>query len=393
MGLALPMLDAMLPVGRAAAKTVAEPMRMLCIGASLGFYAPAFFPKQTGNRYVASTLLQPLERMRKKFTVFSGLDHPGVAKGHPATVNYLTGVANPRKRKQISLDQIAANAVGSQTRFASLQLEASGRSRTKGQQLSFAEGGIPLPLSSSPRLLFDELFSGGRRKNSLAAAKSVLDHVLEDANKLQRRLGKRDNEKLDEYLSAIRTVEKDLEKAEQAKQPNKSVLDLANRIEIPDAPVRGVAENTRLMCQLITLAFQADLTRVVTLRLPGENHAASHHGQKPNKVRQFVNIQLGYMNEFARMLEYMQSVKSQGGSLLDRTMVMIGSGMGNSSNHSTRNLPILVAGGGFRHGHHLSFAGNQKPPLSDLYVTMLQQMGIETDQFSSSRSSMNGLLT
>lgn len=393
MGLALPMLDAMHPVGRAASKTVVEPMRMLCIGIHLGFYGPAFFPKQTGKRYVVPTLLKPLERLRRDFTVFSGLDHPDVGKGHPATVNFLTGVGAPQKRKQISLDQVAANAVGSHTRFASLQLEARGGDPNKGRQLSFAEGGIPLPLSNSPRALFDEMFAGRRKRTSMNAARSVLDHVLEDANSLKRKLGKRDNEKLAEYLTAIRTVEQDLARAEQATPPNKSVLELADQIEIPDPPVHDVTENTRLMCQLITLAFQADLTRVVTLRLPGENHAVSHHGKKPGKVREFVNIQLRYMNEFARMLQYMSSVNSASGSLLDNTMVLIGSGMGNSSNHSTRNLPILVAGGGFNHGRHLSFTGNQKPPLSDLYVTMLQRMGIETDRFSSSRSSMNGLLT
>ena len=350
-GLALPMLDAMLPSGRAAAaRAEKQPMRMLCVGVHLGFYGPAFFPRTAGSGYSTPQLLKPIGRYRKDFTVFSGVDHPGVGKGHPATANYLTGVGDPRKRRQMSMDQVAASGVGAATRFSSLQLQAGNTGDAK-HSLSWAQGGIPLPTIGNPRALFEQLFAGRQQQASLNNAKSVLDHVLEDAHSLQRKLGKQDNEKLEEYLTSIRDVEQEIQKTEAAAQkPADVVADSVRRLTFPEKISPNITDNTRMMYQLIALAFQADLTRVATLRIPGENHAASHHGQKPKKVQQFVAIQQRYMTEFACLLGYMKSTHGPGGSLLDNTMILMGSGMGNSSNHSTRNLPILLAGGGFRHG-------------------------------------------
>ena len=395
MSMALPMMEAMVPAGRAAAAQAAQqPMRMLCIGMHLGVHAPAFFPKQAGANYTPPTLLKPLNEFRKDFTVFSNLDHAGVGKGHPATVNYLTGVENPRRRKQVSLDQVAARAVGSQTRFASLQLEAKSGNQ-KGRNLSWGRGGVPLPLVANPRLVFDRLFSRPqdteKRKEALADAHSILDHVLEDARDLQRKLGTADREKLDEYMSAIREVEREIQKAE--KFVDQPVGAIASDLEIPINAKLSVTQNSRLMYHLITLAFQADLTRVVTFRIPGENHAVSHHGKKRNKIKAFVAIQRRYMTELARLLQQLKATSDVDGTLLDHTMVLFGSGMGNASIHSTRKLPVLLAGGGFRHGRHLSFAGKRKRPLCDLYVTMLQRMGADVGKFSNSRGSMNDLLT
>lgn len=396
--ISLPFLDAMVPIGRAAESVIqtAQPKRLLCIGVHLGFYPPAFFPQKSGTDYVAPTLLKPVDHLRKHFTVFSGLDHPGVGKGHPATVNYLTGVARPDKRRQMSMDQVAARAVGGETRFSSLQLE-SRNGNQKGRFLSWAEGGVPLPFLSDPRIVFDKLFgenqtSPVQRRKSLRNAESVLDHVLEDARRLKLQLGAQDNSQLDQYLSAIRDVEREIERAERfIDQP---VSSLARKLNIPNAGTPlSITQSTRLMLQLTALAFQADLTRVVTLRVPGENHAVSHHGKKQAKVNAYVSLQKGYIQQFADFLKYMNETDNVETSLLNQSMVLLGSGMGNSSNHSTRNLPLLLAGGGLRHGRHISFEGSNKQPLSNLFVTLLQQMGLETDRFSSSRSSMNSLLT
>lgn len=394
--LSLPFLEAMLPAtrGLAASQAAQQPIRLLCIGVHLGFYGPAFFPKKTGSDYTPPALLQPINAFRKDFTVFSNLDHAGVGKGHPATVNFLTGVENPRKRKQVSLDQAVAKAVGRDTRFGSMQFESSAN-RQKGRYLSWAPGGIPLPQQSNPRAVFDRLFppakNAAERKQELADSRSILDHILEDANDLSRKLGQADNQKLDEYLAAIREVEREIQKAEKyASGPESTV---ANDFSIPSSNRLSVSQTAGLMMQLSALAFQANLTRVVTLRIPGENHPVSHHGQKKFKVASFVAIQKRYMQEFAKLLDRLKNSPDIDGSLLDHSMILLGSGMGNASAHSTRKLPVLLAGGGLRHGRHLRFAGKQKRPLSNLYVTMLQRMGISTGKFSNSRGTMNDLLT
>ncbi|MGY8769650.1 MAG: DUF1552 domain-containing protein [Pirellulales bacterium] len=391
---AVPMLEAMIPSQRtAAAEAIKQPMRMICVGLHLGVHTPSFFPGQAGRGYKMTPLLKAIEPYRNEFTVFSGLDHAGVGKGHPATVNYLTGVDNPRQRKQISLDQVAARAVGSQTRFASLQLEARANNQ-KGRPLSWAPGGIPLPLVSNPQAVFDRLFRQpkdvDKLKESLTDASSILDHITEDANDLQRKLGKADSGKIDEYLAAIRQVELDIEKAE--KFADRPFHDFEDELNIPNTQL-SVTQNSQIMYHLTALAFQADLTRVMTFRVPAENHALSHHGKQQAKVNAFVNLQKRYMTEFAGLLKQLKSRPDGEGTLLDNTMVLFGSGMGNASIHSTRNLPILLAGGGFKHGQHLRLTGKEKRPLSNLYVSMLRRMGINVSRFSRSNGSMDGLLT
>lgn len=390
--LALPMMEAMLPTGALAA-AARSPKRMLCVGVHLGFYGPQFFPKQIGKGYTTPALLKPIEDFRQDFTVFSGLDHAKAAgRGHPATVNFLTGFGDPKKRKQMSMDQVAARAVGGETRFASLQLEC-GSNKQKGRHLSWAKGGTPLPLESNPKAVFDRLFAAAmpaaERKQLLADQRSILDHVLVDAHDLQRKLGKADQEKLDEYLSAIREVERSIQKEETfgdrtAVAPSDLVIPRGKQ---------SLVQNSRTMYQLTTLAFQADLTRVVTLRIAGEKHASSHHGKKNGNVKAYVENQKRYVTELARALKQLKTTQDANGPLLDNTMVLFGSGLGNSASHSTKNLPILLAGGGLKHGRHLKFAGKAKKPLSNLYVTMLQQMGIKTEKFSQSRGSLNSLLT
>ena len=381
-GIALPHLDVMETQAATANK---KPCRLVCIGTHLGFHAPAFFPKATGASYKMPQLLKPMEPLRKQFTVFSGLDHPGVGKGHPRTVNYLTGVGDPKKRKQMSIDQVAANHTGPFTRFRSVNLQAKKAGTQKGQHLAFGPGGLPIPQSSNHQQVFDQLFKSTTRpkvaRQSISDAKSVLDHVMEDARDLERVVSDADRNKLDEYMTSIREVEKELERASRFVD---SPLTLQQKIEIPEDAKVNMNQGTRLMLKLIGLALQSDLTRVATLRIPGEKHSLSHHGRKAAKVRGLVQTQLGYTTEVALFLKALSEQKEPGGTMLDNTLVLLGSGMGNAATHSTANLPILLAGGGLKHGTHR----RGSVPLSNLFVTMLRRMGVQTDRFSNSRGSV-----
>jgi hypothetical protein len=356
-----------------------------------GFHPDAFFPKQTGDNYKLPELLQPLAAHRKQFTVFSEIDHPNVGKGHPATVNYLTGVEKPSQKKQHSLDQAVAEAIGRRTRIHSLQL-AAGRTAGRGGNISWGKGGVALPQQESAQELFDQLF-GKKAKASVSPEaqaaleedRSVLDHVLEDAKSLQTKLGNADRARLDEFLTAVREVETDLAKLKELGY-RQSDVDL-NEAELL-AGGRGEIDIFRIMLKLSALAFKTDSSRVVTIHCPNNFHALTHHGKKKSKVQALVASQLSFVKEFGKLLDDLSTTKDAHGPLLDNSLLLLGGGMGNAAIHSTRNLPILLAGGGLKHGRHIA----AKRPLGDLFVTMLQRMGVETGKFSTSRGTMNELL-
>lgn len=381
----LPWLDAM-----GAPTPGNQPVRLLCIGMHFGFHQDAFFPKQAGAGFQLPELLGPLANHRQQFTVFSGMDHPNVGKGHPATVNYLTGVEKPGPRRQHSLDQAAAEKTGKLTRIHSLQLAAT-RTAGKGGNISWGKGGVALPQEPSPRELFNQLF-GAKAKASVTPEaqaaldedRSILDHVLEDTKTLQQKLGAGDRARLDEYLTAIREVESDLVKLKELGYKPTDVTEGENDF------AGGGSENDcyRLMLKLVALAFKTDATRVATLHCPNNFHALTHHGKKKGKINSLIANQKLFVSEFAKFLDELTNAKDAAGSLLDNTLVLLGGGMGNASIHSTRNLPILLAGGGLKHGSHIK----ANRPLGDLYVTMLRRMGVETDRFSTSRGNLNELL-
>jgi hypothetical protein len=367
-----------------------QPTRLFCIGMHFGFHPDAFFPKQTGAGYSLPELLAPLGSHRQKFTVFSGMDHPNVGKGHPATVNYLTGVEKPNQRRQHSLDQAAAEKIGKLTRINSLQLAAT-RTAGKGGNISWGKGGVALPQQQSPRELFDQLFGAKAKasvtpeaKAALDEDRSILDHVLEDTKALQSKLGKGDQARLDEYMTAIREVESDLAKLKELGFKPGDVP--TNEAEFAG----GGSENDcyRLMLKLVGLAFKTDATRIATLHCPNNFHALTHHGKKKGKIKSLIASQKTFVSDLAKFLDDLNSTSDAAGPLLDNTLVLLGGGMGNASIHSTRNLPILLAGGGLKHGSHIK----ADRPLGDLFVTMLRRMGVETDKFSTSRGNMNQLL-
>ena len=405
--MALPLLDLLLPRLRAGEKAAAPPRRMVCICTPLSVHPPFFFPEQSGQDYQLSPYLEPLKEFRSDFSVISGLSHPDVGSSHDSIYSFLTAAPHPEIRggfrTSISLDQFAAEKIGAETRFPSLSLSA------EGFGLSWTRSGALVPSDLYPASVFARLFLEGRPDEVQAQAQrlrdgqSILDTVREQARKMQPALGVRDREKVDEYFTSVRELEQRMITAEQwSKKPKPKVDAKQPQNNMNSADLIG---KNRLMFDLIHLALQTDSTRLITLLLLGTSlvppipgvslghHDLSHHGQDPKKIEQLKAVEIEKMKTVGEFLGMLKKTEEQGESLLDRTMVFFSSNLGNASNHSTRNLPILFAGGGFQHGRHLAFDPVNPPPLSNLYVTMLQRLGIETDKFGSSTGTLPGLET
>jgi hypothetical protein len=381
---------------------------MVCIGNEFGMYPGAFWPAKARADYETTPLLKPLEPFRRDFTVFAHLDH-GLKGGHYAVHASLTGVkavdAKGMEDGGISLDQRSAEFVGSQTRFPSLAV-GSEDGTSGGCQMSWTRSGTRLPPIAGPRELFRLLFvdeaPDERRKaaDRIALEGSILDVVLSDARSLNRRLSKSDSRKLDEYLASVRDVETKLaldKKWQSIPKPRTSAKEPENQGLVRDLPV---------LYDLIALALESDSTRVATLEvggtfvtsdlgIPRGYHNLSHHGQRQETIDLLVQVELYQMQQFARFLEKLRSIRPSGGdgTLLDRTMVLMGSGMGNANSHVNTDLPIILAGGGFRHGEHKRYPqeARRRVPLCNLYVSMLQRFGVETDRFGTSTGTLTGL--
>ncbi len=401
----LPLLDSLLPRLRAGEKPAAPPRRMVCICTPLGVHAPHFIPEQPGKDYQSTPYLDVLKDYRDDFSVISGLAHPDVGSSHDSIYSFLTGAPHPEVRagfrNTISLDQFAAEHIGDQTRFGSLSLSA------EGFGLSWTRSGALVPSDLYPASIFARLFLEGRpdeveaQARRLRDGRSILDAVREQARKMQPALGSRDREKLDEYFTSVRELEQRMATAEQwSKKPKPKVDAKQPENNLNSADLIG---KTRLMFDLIHLALQTDSTRLVTMLLLGTSlvppiqgvslghHDLSHHGQDPTKIEQLKKVEMEKMKTVAELLEKLKKTEEQGETLLDRTMVFFSSNLGNASNHSSRNLPVLLAGGGFQHGQHLAFDASNPPPLANLYVSMLQRLGIEAGKFASSTGPLAGL--
>lgn len=401
---ALPLLDAMARRARGA-DNAGPPRRMVCICTPLGMHAENFFPEKTGREYELTPYLDVLKDYRDDFTVMSGLAHPEIENSHDSGYSFLTAAPHPERRagfrNSISIDQLAAEQIGVETRFSSLVFSA------EGFGLSWTRSGALVPSDVSPARVFARLFLAGRPEEvqaemkRLADGRSVLDQVREQAKTLQQGVGAGDREKLEEYFTSVRELEQRLARAEEwAKRPKPQVeakqpQDVANGADL--------VGKTRLLFDLTHLALETDSTRLVTIMLlgtsnvppiPGVNdghHNLSHHGQDPAKLAQLKIVELEKMKALASLLAKLKGSQEGGQSLLDRTMVYFSSNLGNASNHSCKNLPVLLAGGGFRHGQHLAFDQKSGPPLSNLYVSMLQRLGLETDRFGTSTGTLTGL--
>lgn len=403
--LALPCLDAF-SIGRAADGAGQTPRRMVCICMPLGLIPANFFPEKTGQDYELTPYLDLLKDLREEFTVISGLSHAGTNSGfaHQATASFLTGMpgaGRPEFRNAISIDQFAADHIGGLTRFPTLTLSG------EGLGLSWTRTGAQVPAANSPSRVFARLFLEGRAEEvqlqvrRLEDGRSILDDVRDQAKSLQSDLGADDRDKLDEYLTSVRELEQRLVKDERWIKTPKPKVDVEPPKDIPNTS--DLIGRTKLLFDLTHLALQTDSTRLITIMLsgstyvppiPGVNlghHDLSHHGKDPGKLDQLKIVEVESIKVVRDLLAKLHQSKEGGETLLDRTTVFLGSNLGDSSSHSVKNLPVLLAGGGFRHGQHLAFDPQNPPPLCNLYVNMLQRLGIETDKFGTSTGTLTGL--
>jgi hypothetical protein len=424
-GLALPWLEAMVPSARGA--VARPPLRMAFAFTPNGYFMPNFVPQKTGADFELPPTLEPLAAHKQDLLVLSGLAlDNGRAKGdgagdHARALGSFLTAAHPHKtggediRAGVSVDQVAAARMGHKTPLPSLEL---GTERTRGGQcdsgyscaytgnISWKTDTLPIPPEVDPRQVFDRLFGGSdslrdreararRRQRQL----SVLDFVQDEAKALSNRLGSADREKIDEYFAAIRDVELRIERSAAHEQPPPP-------IERPSGPPGGYKEHLHLHSDLLTMAFQLDLTRVATFMygMAGSNrsyreigvkdghHYLSHHRENAELIEGLKKVDRYQMEQFAYLLSKLAETKEGEGRLLDNCMIMLGSGLGDGNRHRHHDLPIILAGqagGAFKSGRHLRYATDT--PLANLFVRMLNTMGVAESKFGDSTGALPGL--
>lgn len=433
--MALPLLDAMVPLrARAAAAAASKPRRSVFVYVPNGVNGMTWQCTKAGRDYELSESLKPLAKHKADFTVFSGLHHPnGLGQAHVCADTWLTGAkidaqGGRKYENSISCDQMMAEVVGQNTRFSSLELSiSSGTGHPFGTNtLAFSRDGVPLPAEDNPKLIFNRLFGEepggiGAQRARLTKRRSVLDSVMDEAKTLRRDLGTDDRTKLDEYLHAVRDVEQRAERLDAWLDIPKPVVD--QKLAVPfqrDVPKAQAGEYWRTMFDLMVLALRTDMTRVVTYMNGSEGnglaipeigitqarHNLSHHNGDPVVLERLAKSDAFIMQQFAHFLDELSTIKDGEEPLLDRTMVLFGSGMSYGHSHCNSNLPILLAGGkglGLKHGQHLDYnrphlkedytlsydewrslcgkPKDNKARLSNVFVTMLQKMEVNAETF------------
>ncbi len=407
MALALPLLEAMSPAFSRAAAGARAPKRMLCIMTNMGVMPRYFFPQTAGRNYETTPYLDLIKEHRQQMTIFSGLSHPGVAGNHSSEHSFLSCAPGPGSssfRNSISVDQFAAEQIGDRTRFSSLPLLVG-----KGHDglISQTRDGVAIPPESKPSALYRRLFVQGSpveiesHINELKKGGSILDFVSSEAKSLQRNLGARDKDRVDQYFTSVRDLEQRLVHAEEWERKPKPVTKLPMPQDIPDNT--EIEAQTKLMYDMVRIALETDSSRLVsvylgplvlTVKVPGvntETHSLTHHGNDEAKIAELRKIEETQFRCLSHLLTGLRASKEESGSLLDNTMMLYGSNLSNANAHDTHNLPVILAGGGFRHGQHLVCDREHNTPLANLFVTMLQQLGLETDKFASSNGTLSGL--
>lgn len=402
--MALPFLESL---GAAESET---PIRMLCVGNNFGYVPKLFFPEETGANYAMPELLKSMEPFRDQLTIFSQLDHgsEGVG-GHGGVHAYLSGILAKNSKGyaegNISIDQKAAAHVGTATRYPSMQLACGGET---GNRLSWSAAGVAIPPVQDLSRIFALLFQKtdpnqvDLLKRNSARRVSILDLVRRDAQQLQGRISKADKEKLDQYFTSVRELEVRLTQSSAWLDREKPGTDY----KLPDgADDFDFVDRLPLYYDLITLALQTDSTRVITLEVSGigDNsgglpltkgyHQLTHHGKVESYIDELKIIEHVHTSAFAGFLEKASAIEETNGrNLLENTMALFGSGMGNASSHSNKDLPLLLAGGGFKHGQHLRFEKDKsrgvETPACNLFASMLQRFGMETDSFNTSSGTL-----
>ncbi|QDU24964.1 hypothetical protein ETAA8_00250 [Anatilimnocola aggregata] len=419
----LPLLDSMLPTGCLGAAPAASPRRIVCIGVPFGFDPTAFVPVAAGRDYVLPSHLAHLAAYRDDFTVISGLSHPNTGGGgHKAEAVMLTGAPYPdyshNLKNTISVDQAFAAKLRGETRYESFALT------TQGQSLSVTANGVSIPAIGSPSAVFKKLFLAATpaemdaELRRIDEGRSMLDFVSDRAKNLNRQISGADRQRVDEYFESVRDVERQL----------KMTREWVNRPKPPaiGGEPKDIGDNQqqqakfRLMIDMIHLALVTDSTRAISLMTFGMHHDLSHHGKEPKKLAACRQVEVELMLAFGGLLGKLKNAKEGGSTLLDSTMVMMTSNLRDGNTHWTYNLPVILAGGGFRHGQHLAFnrsyldevsqelkpapetkiksekkiplMGQDQQPLCNLYTSMLQRGGVEIERFSSATGSLNGLV-
>ncbi|MEQ9407149.1 MAG: DUF1552 domain-containing protein [Fuerstiella sp.] len=404
--LGLPLLSAMRPAFAGTEETSA-PRRFVSMTLGLGLVADNLNPAQAGYDYEPSPYLKSVQDIRDQFTVISGSSHPGVTGGHRAEASILT--ANPvgssgKAKNTISLDQHMAKYLGNFTRFPSLVLSSNGSNSP-----SYTENGAMIPAENSPSKLFTKLFVDDapaeqrRQAQRVQQGRSIMDLVGADAKRLARQLGSGDRDRLDAYYTSVRELEQRLAASEEWARRPKPKVDVPKPVDIRNSS--DFIGQQRLMSDVIRLALETDSTRFISYHLGGSGgvvpipgvdegyHSLSHHGKDDEKLDQLAIVESEIIAAWGQFLRDLMATDEHGVSVLENTSILLTSNLGNASNHDNRNMPVLVAGGRFRHGQHLAFDQKNNYPLPNLFVNLLQQVGLETDQFATSTGTVAGLET
>ncbi|MEM7312487.1 MAG: DUF1552 domain-containing protein [Planctomycetota bacterium] len=398
--LTLPLLESM----AGAATPGTPPMRSVFICTTLGLLPTSLWPKKSGADYESTEYLDLLKEHRKDFTLFSGLQHEAQAgrQPHNCEMTWLTAARGPGLdgfRNTVSVDQVAAAKFGYTTRFPSIVLGSN-----SSQSQSFTSSGVMVPAETSPAKLFGKLFLKGkpsdvqRQKQNLQDGRSILDQLSGQRSRLGRKVSRSDNRQLDEYFAAVRQAEQEISEAQDWVDRPKPSVEAKQPTDISDRS--DLIGRTRLLMNLIPLIVQTDSTRVVTVMIQdhyvvpkvagvsAEHHNLSHHGQDESKIEQLKKIEKQIVSCFGDLLTQLKGKPEQSQSLLDNTAVLFGSNLGNANAHDPRNLPIFLAGGGYKHGSYVSL-DKDGVPLCNLFVSMLNNMHVETESFGQSTGSLN----
>ncbi|WP_145419092.1 DUF1552 domain-containing protein [Planctomycetes bacterium K23_9] len=401
--LSLPFLESMTAVQ--AASQVAPPKRMVFVCTSLGLHSPNLWPTTTGKEYESTPYLDLLNQHRNDFTLFSGLSHEDQIgrQPHDSEMTWLTAARKPGVagfRNSVSVDQVAAKHFGNATRFASVTMGT-----IKSQSQSYTDGGVMIPAQTSPARLFAKMFLNGTpdeiiaQKRRLLDGRSILDELGSQTKRLKQQASAADNHLLDDYFHSVRQAETNIAAADGWSKQPKPTVDTQQPKDINDPT--DLIGRSRLLLDLVPLIIQTDSSRIISVMIQdhfvvpkidgvrGTHHNLSHHGQDPSKIAELQRIETGIVQCFGGMLEKMKSGQESGTRLLDNTSVVFGSNLGNANAHEAKNLPIFVAGGGYQHGRYVDMKKEHETPLSNLFVRLLQDTGIETESFGQSSAAMS----
>lgn len=385
--------------------TAAPPRRFVAMTLSLGLVGENLNPATAGREYAPSRYLEPLRDLRERFTVVSGASHPHVSGGHRAEASLLTAApmtASAQTKNTVSIDQLLAKHLGGATRFPSLVLGLAGSNSP-----SYTEQGSMIPAEDSPARLFTRLFVADspeeqkRQAERARQGQSIMDLVADDTKALERELGAGDRSRLDAYLTSVRDLEKRLVASEAWVNKPKPKVDITKPVDIGNP--NDFVGRQRLMSDMVRVALTTDSSRFVTLHLGGGGgvvpiegvdegyHSLSHHGRDEEKLVQLALVEREIVKAWGDFLRGLLAAEEGEGSVLDRTSVLLTSNLGNASSHDNRNMPVLLAGGGFKHAGHLAFDQQKNHPLPNLFVSVLRQTGLEAEAFATSTGTMPGL--